>query len=122
MKSKEINQYFTIIKRDLPEMREGAFDETVVDGKVIDSVYLSTTDAKSFKSSDSGYLINSKEYRQKINWISSVTKKLNYSYDQRSKYPILIFLVNIKDINVKLNWVYGIRCTDVLDSFCYYRK
>lgn len=76
-------------------MREGAFDETVVDGKIIDSVYLSTTDTKSFRSSDSGYLINSKEYKQKINWVSSVAKKLNYSYDQRSnflRYFLLIFL------------------------------
>lgn len=70
-------------------MREGAFDETVVDGKVIDSVYLSTTDSKSFQSIESGYLINSKEYKQKINWVSSVTKKLNYSYDQRSIYSLL---------------------------------
>ena len=83
----EIKKFFTVIKRELPEMREGAFDETVKDGKVIDNVYLSTTKKKSFLSIDSGYLINSKEYKNKINWVSSVSKKLNYSYDQRSKEP-----------------------------------
>lgn len=70
---------------------------------------------------DSGRLINSKNYKQKNTWISLVTKKLNYSYDQRSKIEFN-GLVNIKDINVDLNWVYGIRCTDVITSFCYYKS
>lgn len=31
-------------------------------------------------------------------------------------------LVNIKDIKIDLNWVYGIRCIDVLDSFAYFKR
>lgn len=87
MRSKEINEYFTIIKRDLPEVREGIFDETVVDGKMIDPIFLSTTPQKPFRSIESGTLINSKDYKNKNLWISNMTKKLNYSYDQKSNRP-----------------------------------
>lgn len=66
-------------------MREGIFDETVVDGKMIDPVFLGTTPQKPFRSIESGNLINSKDYKNKNLWISNMTKKLNYSYDQKSK-------------------------------------
>lgn len=51
--------------------------------------------------------------------MTSIAKKLNYTYEGNSKLLDLT-KVNIKDINMKLNWVYGIRCTDVAKSFCYY--
>lgn len=63
VRAKEINEFFTIIKRELPEIRKGAFDEAIVDGKIIDSVFLATTPDKPFKAIDSGYLINSKDYK-----------------------------------------------------------
>ena len=68
----------------MPEIRDGAMNTKIVDGKEIDPVFLSTTSNKLFEPVESGYLINSKDYKQKQAWMNSIAKKLIYSYESNS--------------------------------------
>lgn len=102
----------------MPTIREGALQTRVVDGKEIDRIYLSTTTNKLFEPLESGVLINQKDYTQKISFMLKNAKLFNSSHDNSCSLPLTP--AEIKDIDIKLNWVYGIRCTDVLKSFCYY--
>lgn len=79
-----IKEFFTVIKKEMPEIREGALNPTVVDGKLIDNIFRQTTSTKPFEPIDSGYLLASKEYKQKISWMASIAKKLHNTYESNS--------------------------------------
>lgn len=47
--NEHIKEYFVTIKKDMPEIREGALNNKVIDGKPIDPIFLATTSNKLFE-------------------------------------------------------------------------
>ena len=70
-RSWDIKEYFTIIKKDLPSFDDGAFN-TEEEQERQKNDYYKITKSKIFDNIDFGYLIKSKKYKQKIDWIATI--------------------------------------------------
>jgi hypothetical protein len=55
--------------------------------------------------------LESYEYRKKRQWIEFVAKILSSPQSETNQ---------IKDLSIDVNWIYGIRCVDVVDCFKHY--
>ncbi len=60
-----------------------------------------------------GEVLNSRNHTKKIKFLSDFIQKMDIRKNQ---------LNNIKKSSIKLNWVFGIRCDDLLNSFKFHQN
>ncbi|KAL4455920.1 hypothetical protein ABPG73_008674 [Tetrahymena malaccensis] len=99
-KTPEIREFMLKIKKLPPENKNQKNQHT--NNLLLDSERVSTfQETKSL-----GAIINSKKYQQKLDWLSTFSKKLQYLNQSNSK-------TSQKDAYCKINWVYGFRSQNV---------
>lgn len=125
--SSEIIEYFVIIKNEPPKVSEILNDDENMrlavkvdhaDNAKPDSLLSTTISTEYIRPLDLREYLSSAEYKQMNTWIIDLNEKVNHydSITERGTGKPL----KLKGVEVELEWVYGFRCTDVVDSFSYY--
>ena len=119
--SKEINEFLTIIKRNLPHKEKLNVNQFMLqiedpDWQIPDKLKeenykVKTKQEKVFDNINIGQLLNNKKYQSRLGFYHYFMRKLNYNNDNK---------IRIKSSNIKLNWVYGFRCVDIARSFVFH--
>ncbi|CAD8183513.1 unnamed protein product [Paramecium pentaurelia] len=119
VKTDEIRQFLQLIKKEAPELKVTAQTEQLSQKiDVLRQVFskefgkkLLLPDSKRpyFDQRGLGSILSSKAYHSKIQWISSLAKKVYAPQPQ----------VFQKDVYAKMNWVYGFRGKDVKRPLLY---
>lgn len=127
--SREIADYFTIIKQEPPKMTESIDDDENMKLKYDSEVELDDTEdnflsrivnTEYIKPVEIHDYLSSAEYKQMNSWFIDLFEKINHHKEiiERQNEEIL----KLKGVEVELEWVYGFRCTDTIDSFSYFLK
>ena len=113
----DINQFFELIRKDLPSLKK-----VIQNPKLRLSTPINledTIDIITNKNNLIDYTTDCYTYTKKIDY-KSQEKKCEFLYD------IWKHLNNLKappskgHVNAEIEWVYGIRCHDVINNFCYH--
>lgn len=127
--SREIIEYFIIIKNEPPKMSENlGSDENLKLPRVQDHDYeeqpdsqlLSTISTEIVQPLDLREYLSSAEYKQMNRWIIDLNEKVNQhaSIQDKTSGEAL----KLKGVHIELDWAYGFRCTDTVDSFSYFME
>lgn len=119
--SAEIEQFFVIIKREPPQSAEAKANSKNSEAAKVrqgDRELLATISNPFTKEVSVSDYIFSSEYKNMMNWITNIHSKVNHPSQiicRTNGKPL-----RTNGVRVSLNWVYGIRCTDVVRSFLHY--
>lgn len=134
-KSREINSFFRVIHKELPQIKRSIHNPKVViqpttkelscfdlletsrmlvDGEK-DHYFKKASDQCGIAPVNKNTVLTGKEfdtnhYQAKIEWMSKLRMSVSANIREDS----------ILNINGKINWVYGMRCSDMVKSFCYH--
>ena len=113
--AKEINEYLTIIKRHLPFKEKLSFNEFVLKLENPDYQIPKFFNIKKqgSKKNNVGEILNSNSHIKKTKFLSDFIKKMKLNQNQTNF---------IKRSSIKLNWVYGFRCSDLLKAFDFHQN
>ncbi len=81
------------------------------DGHAIDQVYLRITQTARPFSADVEEVLEHDEYAAKRNWVSFMAKKLSSPQTETNL---------VKDVHLSHQWIYGIRCDEVIQPMQYF--
>ncbi len=112
----EINHYFRIIKREPPHNTEGTATETAEQrASPVDPEYQTLIKTNSPHQAETSEYLNTRDYQRMVDWVSTFYSKIDHPAQitcQKTNRKL-----QIRSARVTLSWIYGIRCTDVVNSF-----
>lgn len=112
----EIKHYFQIIKREPPHNTEGNATETAEQrASPVDPEYHSLIKTSKMRHTDSGEYLNSRDYQRMADWAATFYAKIDHPAQIQCKRTGK--KLQVRSAKVTISWIYGIRCTDVTNSF-----
>lgn len=114
LSSQDALDFFKILDPDFSEQYKAhSLPNEFIDGVATDPIFLKLSQHKTSTFVKQEQILQTKEYSDKREWIAFLAKVLSNPQSE---------LGNTKDLQLDINWVFGMRFHDVLDNMRYYSE